>query len=104
MKKIDNPTEYEVCKFDGVTAAKVYAGPLTELKEEKVSWRTDKDLTKVFGFTAEILTLAEIWDQLANRCPMITVIIEGPFSGIILQAGNYCDNEWYEIGSLSGYA
>lgn len=102
MKRIDNPDEYEVCKFDGVTAAKVYAGPLTELMEEELQWRTDDELTEAFGFEAEVLTLAEIWDQVDK--PIVTVIIEGPFSGVILQAGNYSDNSWWEVGNLSGYA
>lgn len=49
-----------------------------------------------------MLTLAEIWDQVDK--PIVTVIIEGPFSGVILQAGNYSDNSWWEVGNLSGYA
>lgn len=104
MKEIKNPDEYEVCKFDGVTAARVYSGSLTELKREELQWLVDAELTEAFGFEAEVLTLSEIWDQVSKKSPIVTVIIDGPFSGVILQAGNYADNSWWEIGNVSGYA
>jgi len=105
LTKIENPEEYEVCKFDTVTGTTVYSGLLGELKKEELLWRVDQELTEAFGFPAEVLTLKEIYDQMSKKdCDVVTVVINGPFSGTILQTGNYERGDWYEIGSLNGYA
>lgn len=98
MVRIDNPGEYELIRFDGCTAVTVYSGSFGYLMKRDLKWREDPKCTEAFG----VLTLSEIWEQVS--APMVTVFIEGPLSGKILQAGNYADNGWYEVGDLAGYA
>ena len=60
----------------------------------------------------EVLTLDEIVEQAREKVSddyirenglMITVFIEGPLEGKILQYGNY-GNSWWQIAKTSGYA
>lgn len=108
MEKIPHPESIEICQFDGVTVSTVYTGGLADLKSvaDKLSWHEDKKAGE-FGMRYLFLTLSEIRDQIRNLhgglCPIITVFIERPFSGIILQYGNYGDS-WWLIGDLYGYA
>ena len=103
MKKIKNPEKYEVSRFDGVRAAAIYKGPLTELNliTDELKWRTDIDKSRAVGFSVNVLTLKEIVEQTGNL--FITIIEEGPLSGCVLQYGNYGDS-WWQIGDLDGYA
>lgn len=93
MKKIDNPDSYTIHEFDGVEVSGVYRGTLTCMvrANDELSWHDGK-----------FLTLAEIAKQL-NGAPLITVIVDRPLSGEILQYGNYGD-EWWQVGELDGYA
>lgn len=103
MKKIEE--DIELCKFNGVDAAAVYIGGLTDLVQaQKLKWRkADEELCRALDLDVEVLRLSEIAEQL-KEAYLITIIIEEPFSGRILQYGNYCDGTWYEIGTTYGYA
>ena len=108
MKKIDNPSEYEICEFDGVTNCGVYVGGLANLARVNgnLQWRMDKDIAEMCECGGKVLTLTEIVDQLQEHRyghGIITVIIISPLSGSVLQHGNYGD-EWWEVGTLNGYA
>lgn len=108
MVRIDNPKEYLVYKFDGVTASAVYVGGLTDLKKaDTLTWHEDKEASKMCGIPTYVLTLDEIRERLQNQyggsSPLITVIIDNPLSGWIIQYGNYGD-EWWKIGETGGYA
>lgn len=96
--------DIELCKFDGVEAVAVYSGGLTSLVKQDPKWRKANEATcKALGMNVEILKLSEIAEQLKDAF-LITVIIDGPLSGRILQYGNYNDGKWYEIGQTCGYA
>lgn len=94
----------ELIRFDGVDVVQVYTGGMTHLEKADLKWRDGgQELSRLFGFKAEILTLGEIEEQLGDR-HLITIVIEGPLSGEIWQYGNYTDDTWYKIGTLRGYA
>lgn len=109
MQKIEKPEEYEICVFDGVTASAVYLGGLSNLERVtvKLRWRFDAEMSRMCFDPAKVLTLKEITDQCKklgkDRTPLITVMVESPLHGTILQYGNYGD-EWWEIGTVGGYA
>lgn len=92
MKKIIE--DMELCKFDGVNTTTVYAGGLSYLHPTLLRWRKMGDF--------EVLKLSEIVEQLGKK-QIITIFIEEPMRGTILQHGNYGD-EWWEIGNTCGYA
>jgi len=108
-RKIEHPEDYELCTFDGVTAATVYIGGFANLKlaNGSLKWRIDKAMGEQCYNPYNVLTLKEIQTQLSNQygghCPMITIFMESPLSGAILQYGNYGD-DWWQVGSLMGYA
>ena len=106
LKKIEEPDKYEICEFDSVNAAHVYLGSFDNLTKAELKWRTDPELGKAcFGNPKEghVLTLKEIQDQLKKQNTMITIFLESPTNGKILQYGNYGDS-WWIIGETSGYA
>ena len=103
MKKVENPSEFEICEFDGMNASGVYLGGLAELEKAKPKWRIDKEATERCGIRLRVLTLKEIAEQLCEEYPVITVIVNRPLGGEIYQWGNYGD-EWWQIGTLDGYA
>lgn len=103
MKKITNPSEFEICPFDGMTTSRVYLGGVADLKKVILTWRTDEKRNEVKGIKFYVLTLKEIADQLREKTDLITVIVQRPLSGEIYQWGNYGD-EWWQIGTLDGYA
>lgn len=103
MSKIENPADYFVCRFDGVNATAVYLGTLPNLKNvtSQLKWRTEKPFeAEGIEDSYEVLTLDEIREQLQRE--MITIIVNGPFSGVIVQYGNYGDS-WYEIGTTARF-
>lgn len=91
--------DLELCKFDGVNTTNVYVGGLAYLHPALLRWR--KEENDYMG-DYEVLKLSEIVEQLGKK-QIITVFIEEPMRGTILQYGNYGD-EWYEIGNTCGYA
>lgn len=91
--------DLELCKFDGVNTTKVYVGGLAYLHPALLRWR--KEENDYMG-DYEVLKLSEIVEQIGKN-QIITVFIEEPMRGTILQYGNYGD-EWYEIGNTCGYA
>lgn len=97
MKKIFK--DIEICHFDGVSATEVYYGGLTDMVKAQLTWRKVKD--EEMG-EVEILKLSEIVKQIPLD-GLITVIVDGPLRGEILQYGNY-GYEWYQIGETCGYA
>ena len=100
MKKITE--DLELCKFDGVSCTAVYVGGMTSLYPATIKWRKVEE--GEFG-EIEVLKLSEIVEQLEEKnVPIITVIIDSPMYGKILQYGNYPDDCWYEIGQTCGYA
>ena len=103
MKKITNPSEFEICPFDGNTVSRVYLGGLADLEKVILTWRRNEERDKLYGIECYVLTLKEIADQLREKADLITVIVQRPLSGEIYQWGNYGD-EWWQIGTLDGYA
>lgn len=107
MEKIENPKEYEVCAFDGVNSASVYLGSFDYLQKADLEWK--KEFIESMGMELETLTLDEIKEQIREKyCMsgnfgMITIFINSPLHGEILQYGNYGDS-WYQIGETCGYA
>lgn len=97
MKKITE--DLELCKFDGVTAVGIYAGGMAWLYPAPVKLRKVEE--GEFG-KIEVLKLSEIAEQFPKL--IITVIINSPLNGQILQYGNYNDGCWYQIGETEGYA
>lgn len=103
MKKIENPKEYEVCEFDGVNQSTVYIGFFNDLKKAHLEW--NKEFVNGLEMEVGTLTLEEIKEQICtgkHRLP-ITIFINSPLHGEILQYGNYGDS-WYQIGETCGYA
>ncbi len=97
MKKVAGDTE--VYRRDGVNGTGIYIGSLDALEKANIEWqRVEYDMGDF-----EVLKLSEIASQLPN-VRLITVITDSPFSGKIYQYGNYCDGEWWEVGSTCGYA
>lgn len=102
MKVIEE--DLELCHFDGVDAVAVYVGGLTDLVKAKLKWRTaDEETCRALCMDVEMLKLSEIVSQLGDAF-LITIIIDEPLKGRILQYGNYQDCKWYEIGTTCGYA
>ena len=99
MKKIENPKEYEIVDLDGVSKSTVYSGGLDNLKKPILVWR--KIECEEIGEYL-VLTLDEIRNQMQGSF-LITIFIESPLHGEILQYGNYGDS-WYLIGKTCGYA
>lgn len=97
MKKITE--DMELCRFDGVNATAVYVGSMTELQLADLEWRHEDC---EYRGDIEVLKLSEIVDQLWEAT-IITVFINEPMSGTILQYGNYNDGCWWEIGKTDGY-
>jgi hypothetical protein len=105
---------FELTDFDGVDAAYVYAGsiPSLEFMNKRIKWRDcDEKTNKMLGIEAHVITLGEIVDQIRKinieeigmDFVMVTVFIDSPMDGIILQYGNH-GNKRYKIGDYAGYA
>ena len=105
---------FELTDFDGVDAAYVYSGsiPALELMNRRLKWRDcDEKTNKMLGIEAHVITLGEIVDQIRKinkkeigmDFAIVTVFIDSPMNGIILQYGNHGD-KWYKIGDYAGYA
>jgi hypothetical protein len=56
------------------------------------------------GSLLEYATLEKIAKQFEGCCCLITVMHEMAKGGEIYQYNNYCDGEWYEMGTVAGYA
>ena len=97
MNKIE--VDLELAKFDGTTSVTVYKGGMSRLKEADLKWREEE--TGCIEGDNKVLKLSEIAEQVKGD--LITVVIEGPLRGEILQYGNY-GPEWWQIGTLTGYA
>lgn len=94
MRKIENPSEYEVCKIsEWGEVTGVYAGGFSDHEKIDLKWHTAND--------RDYLTLSEIAEQV--DATIITVFVDNPFDGKILQYGNY-GADWWEIGKTEGYA
>lgn len=97
MKKVES--DLELCRYDGMTETTVYAGNVNNLKIVDLKWR--KVYCEYFG-AIEFLNLSEIQKQL-YELPFITVVVNHPTAGQILQYGKYNDGCWWEVGRLCGY-
>lgn len=94
MKEIKE--DLELIQFDGVDETIVYKGSFSYLEKAELKWRSaDKDI--------KVLRLSEIVEQLKDETHMITIFVQEPLRGAILQYGNYGDS-WWEIGHTCGYA
>lgn len=97
--------DYEVCKFDGVSATSVYMNGLNQLLDvsRQISWR--KESCEYRG-DIEVLTLTEIYEQLAKEGyrPIITVFVNDPRECSVFQCGNYEPGRWVHLGKVMGYA
>lgn len=110
MREIKYPDMYELCKDDSVSYTAIYLGGLTDLEQLELEWEIIQGVGE-FGYL-EVLTLDEIVERVREQVDddyieengfMITVFIQEPLKGKILQYGNYGDS-WWEIGKTSGYA
>lgn len=97
MRKITE--DLVLCKFDGINTTNVYVGGFAYLHPALLRWR--KEENDYMG-DYEVLKLSEIVEQIGKN-NVITIFIDEPMRGYILQYGNYGD-EWYEIGTTCGYA
>lgn len=99
MKKI--PSETEIYPLNMTESSGVYVGSLAYMEwvNNKLEWRQLGD----DEYRTKVLTLKEIAEQLQDAW-LITVVVERPSSGEIYQYGNYADDEWWQIGTLDGYA
>ena len=98
------PGDTEIWRFDGIGAAAVYRGWLTELEPANVKWKTTEQSIKVANVTdgePEFITLDEITEQYPDE--QLTVIIDKPLNGEILNYGN-AGKKWLRIGITGGYA
>lgn len=93
------PGDTKVYLWDGVGAAAVYKGGVTELLKADV--KTHKEDGSGDSYPIEWITLDEIAEQV--DAPIITVITDYPLEGAIYEYGNYGDY-WVEKGSHMGYA
>ena len=110
MKEIKHSGMYEVCKDDSVTYTTIYLGGFMDLEQVELEWEIIEGVGE-FGYL-EVLTLDEIVERVREQVDddyieenglMITVFIQEPLKGKILQYGNYGDS-WWEIGKTIGYA
>lgn len=96
--------DIELIRFDGVSETIVYMNSFSDLKKAELTWReAGEEISEMLGIEAEVLKLSEIKEQLKGKCHMITIFINDPLQGTILQYGNYGDS-WWEIGGTCGYA
>ena len=98
------PGDTEIMRFDGVGAAAVYTGWLTELEKAEVKWNVTDESRKtaeICGGRPEFITLDELAAQFPDQ--MITVIIDDPLNGEIYNYGN-ARKKWLRIGITGGYA
>lgn len=98
------PGDTEIWRFDGIGAAVVYRGWLTELEPANIKWKTTEQSIKVANATdsePEFITLDEITEQYPDE--QLTVIIDKPLNGEILNYGN-AGKKWLRIGITGGYA
>lgn len=98
------PGDTVIWKFDGVGAAAVYLGWLTDLTPAAVKWRQDDEsyeTAEVCDGEPDFITLNEIAEQFPDQ--MITVIIDDPLDGEIYNYGN-AGKKWLRIGTTGGYA
>lgn len=93
-----------IWKDNGIGEAAVYLGWLTDLKPAAVKWRQDDDSYETANMcdgSPDYITLKELTEQFPGK--MITVIIDDPTEGEILNYGNAGD-KWLRIGTTGGYA
>ena len=98
------PGSTEIWRYDGIGAAVVYRGWLTELEPANIKWKTTEQSIKVANATdgePEFITLDEITEQYPDE--QLTVIIDKPLNGEILNYGN-AGKKWLRIGITGGYA
>lgn len=98
------PGDTEIWRFDGVTSATVYTGRFSGLTPADVKWHQDDDsyeTAELCDGEADYITLDELAEQFPNQ--MITVIIDKPLNGEILNYGN-AGKKWVRIGITGGYA
>lgn len=98
MKEIKE--DLELVEFDGIETTSVYIGFFDDLEKADLKWRKGND--EIWGDEMNVLRLSEIKEQLKGK-GLITIFVNKPLSGYILQYGNYGDS-WWHIGTLSGYA
>ena len=98
------PGDTVIWKFNGIGAAAVYLGWLTNLTPAAVKWRQDDEsleTAEICDGEPDFITLNEIAEQFPDQ--MITVIIDDPLNGEIWNFGN-AGKKWLRIGITGGYA
>lgn len=98
------PGDTVIWKFNGIGAAAVYLGWLTDLTPAVVKWRqNDESLetAEICDGEPDFITLDELAEQFPDQ--MITVIIDDPLDGEIYNYGN-AGKKWLRIGTTGGYA
>lgn len=86
-----------------------YAGSLdclVPMNKNMFKWHIDEEASAFMGESVSLLTLGEIAEQLAKMkyTGIVTVFVNRPTSGEIYQLGNYGTYEWFELGTLRGFA
>ena len=98
------PGDTVIWKFNGIGAAAVYLGWLTDLTPAAVKWRQDDEsheTAEICDGEPDFITLNELAEQFPKK--QITVIIDDPLDGEIWNYGN-AGKKWLRIGTTGGYA
>lgn len=98
-----------IYKNDAFGFTGLYAGSLdclVPMDRNMFKWNVDKNATEITGEIIWSLTLGEIAEQLAKMEYMgiVTIFVNRPTSGAVYQLGNYSPYEWFELGTLRGFA
>ncbi len=109
LEKINKTVIYKNGDAFAFGYTSLYAGSLDYLvpmDKNMFKWHIDGNASEFMGETVWYLTLGEIAEQLAKMEYMgiVTIFVNRPTSGEIYQLGNYSSYEWFELGTLKGFA
>lgn len=109
LKELNQTVIYKESDAFAVGYSAFYAGSLdclVPMNKNMFKWHIDENASEFIGEPVLALTLGEIAEQLAKieYAGMITLFVNRPTSGEIYQLGNYGTYEWFELGTLRGFA
>ena len=109
LEELNQTVIYKESDAFAVGYSAFYAGSLDSLvpmDKNMFKWHIDEDASEFVGNPVFSLTLGEIAEQLAKieYAGMVTVFVNRPTGGEIYQLGNYGTYEWFELGTLRGFA
>lgn len=107
LEELNQTVIYKNGEVSGYSA--FYAGSLdclVPMDKNMFKWHIDENASEFIGEPVLALTLGEIAEQLAKieYAGMVTIFVNRPTSGEIYQLGNYGTYEWFELGTLRGFA